>query len=311
MNQHIAIVGATASGKSSISIELAKQFGREVISLDSMQIYRGMEIGTGVVPEPQRQGITHHMIGIIEPEEIYSVSDFQNDVKNILQTADSQYVFAGGTGLYTHAVIDDYSLAPTDEEVRAAIEDKFNIYEENTDPASLAKAYEHLENIDPKAAEKIDPLNVRRIVRALEVIELTGEKFSDIGEGIQTFSTPAIDVKIIGLRYSRENLKSRIQQRVEAMFEHGWVDEVEKLEPRWEDLAPNARAAIGYQYIVDFIRTGKPEDQKAEMIEKIVNKTSQFSRRQRKWFERDPRIAWIECDGKDTNIIVNELNQLL
>ena len=309
MDQHIAIVGATASGKTSVSIDLAKMLNREVISLDSMQIYRGMEIGTGAVPFDLRQGVEHHMLGIVEPEQIYSVSNFQNDVKKILvNDVDKKYVFAGGTGLYTHAVIDNFALAPTDESIRKSIEEKFNIYEENTDEESLKKAYEHLKELDEKAAEKIDPGNVRRIVRALEVIELTGAKFSDTGEGVQTFKEPAINVKIIGLRYTREVLKERIIKRVNEMFDSGWIQEVERLEPGWELIAPNAKAAIGYQNIIDFIRAGKPQEQKADLIEKIVNKTSQFSRRQRKWFERDPRIIWIDCDNKEHSVILEQVS---
>lgn len=307
-NQHIVIVGTTASGKSSVSVELAKDLDREIISLDSMQIYKGMEIGTGVITEIERKNIEHHMIGIIEPEVEYSVSDFQSGVSNILEKdPNKRFVFAGGTGLYTHAIIDDYSFAPTDDSVRKSIEARFDIDENSPDEVSVAHAYLYLSGVDPEAAQKIDPINVRRIIRALEVIELTGEKFSDVGEGIQSFSEPALDVQIIGLRYTRENLRSRIAVRVNEMFDNGWIEEVKALKLRWEQLAPNAKAAIGYSNIASWIDDGEYAESLNEVKEMIINKTSQFSRRQRKWFERDPRITWIDCDDKSEDSILDEL----
>jgi tRNA dimethylallyltransferase len=256
--RHIVVVGTTAAGKSSLAIHLARQFSREVISLDSMQIYRGMEVGTGVVPVAERQGVVHHMIGIIEPTQEYSVSHFQEKVYSILDdNPDKKFIFAGGTGLYTHAVIDRFSFAPTDTQARQSIIDEFNLDENDPDYDSVAQAYLYLAQIDPEAASKIDPLNVRRIIRALEAIEMSGDKFSNTGTGIQTFGEPYIDCRMIGLRYDRDILRQRISERVDTMLESGWIEEAEFLEPTFESLTMPAQNAIGYTPLIQWIRNGK------------------------------------------------------
>ncbi len=295
-SKHIVVVGTTAAGKSSLAIELAKEFDREIISLDSMQVYKNFEIGTGVVPISEREGVEHHMISAVDPTESYSVSQFKQDVYQILDDAKQSFVFAGGTGLYTHAVVDNFSFAPTDLEVRQRVIDQFELDEQNPDKEKVDLAYSYLEDIDPEAAKKIDPANVRRIARAIEAIWVSKDKFSSTGTGVQTFGKPYLDVKMIGLRYSRDILRERISSRVDIMFRDGWIEECEVLLKIWDQISPTAKAAIGYQPIIDWILAGKNSSSFDDLRTHIINKTAQFSRRQRKWFERDPRVVWIECD---------------
>ncbi len=312
-SRHLVLVGATASGKSDIAVTLAEKATppAEIISLDSMQIYKGMEIGTGVVPVGERKGIVHHMISMIEPTIDHSVKQFQQQVYDLIEThSENRYVLVGGTGLYTHAIVDGFSFAPTDILGRAAVIEKYGLDEDNPDLDKVASAYQVLREIDADAAAKIDPLNVRRIVRALESYEISGMKFSETGEGVQSFGEPRIDVALVGLRYSRDVLRERITARVDAMFEAGWGEEVKLLLKNWEGLTAPARNAIGYGLIAEWINNGEQVGAFSELKEKIVNKTAQFSRRQRKWFERDPRITWIDCDDLKQSEIIERVKSV-
>lgn len=306
LNKQIFVVGPTASSKSSVAISLAKKFNDcEIISLDSMQIYVGMEIGTGTVSLEEQRGVKHHMLSFNKVTELYNVKIFSEKVNEILNSG-NKYILVGGTGLYTHGIIDGFNFAPSENEVRESIIDKYDLEELNPNEEKVSAAYKILHEIDPLAAEKIDPLNVRRIIRALEVIEITGEKFSDTfdGNGVQTFGVPKIDCKILGLRYTRENLRIRVESRIREMIANGWIKEVKSLLAIWDQMVMPAKLAIGYQQIKDFIDNGEKEEDFEYLIELIVNKTMQFSRRQRKWFERDPRISWIDCDDLTYDEIV-------
>lgn len=311
---HVVLVGATASGKSNVGVDLASLCNpkAEIISLDSMQIYKGMEIGTGVVTPEERRGIVHHQIGIESPTQEHSVKQFKSEVYELLnQNEHKKYIFVGGTGLYTHAIVDNFEFAPTSSEARSAIIEKYVLDEKNPDIEKVGQAYELLTELDADAAAKIDPLNVRRIVRALEAIEIGSSKFSEIGDGVQAFGDPKIDVQLIGLRFSRDVLRDRIANRVEVMFDLGWIEEVKKLIPIWSSMTAPARNAIGYTLIFDWIQGGEIEAELSELKEKIVNKTAQFSRRQRKWFERDPRISWVDCDDLDQDQVIETLKTLI
>lgn len=299
LKTHIVIVGPTASSKSSVAISLAKYFENpEIISLDSMQIYKGLEIGTGVVPEIERESIIHHMLSFNELTDHYNAKVFSEKVNKIISDSDEKFILVGGTGLYTHGIIDGFNFAPADEEVRVSIIQKYDLDENDPDVSKVAFAYGVLVGLDPLAAEKIDPLNVRRIIRALEVIEISGDKFSNTFEnkGVQTFGEQKLDCKIIGLRFTKENLKIRIEKRIREMMAKGWIEEVENLIPIWNNIVMPAKMAIGYEQIKNYIDNGKKLGEFEHLIELVVNKTMQFSRRQRKWFERDPRISWIDCD---------------
>lgn len=299
MNKSLVLVGATASGKSDVAIALANNsLETEIISLDSMQIYKGMEIGTGVVPVLDRKGISHHMTSMVDPKNEYNVKEFQSDVYSILESKiESKFILVGGTGLYTHAVVDGYAFAPSSSSARQSIIDDYGLDEKNPNETNVQVAYAKLKEVDGEAAEKIDPKNVRRIIRALEAVEVSGKLFSSSGDGVQTFGKPKIDVEIIGLRYSREVLRARIVARIEQMLSNGWIDEVKMLLPIWTEMVAPAQNAIGYIQIHDWINRGEKRSELPELRELIINKTAQFSRRQRKWFERDPRITWIECDN--------------
>ncbi|MFN8015620.1 MAG: tRNA (adenosine(37)-N6)-dimethylallyltransferase MiaA [Acidimicrobiia bacterium] len=312
MSKRLLIVGATASSKSQVAIDFAlENKPTEIISLDSMQIYEGMSIGTGALNTKEMNGIIHHMISIVRPTETFSVQVFKNKVDEIITTnKEMNFVLVGGTGLYTHAVVDDFNFAPSEQKVRDEIALKFNLDEKNPDPISLGKAYEYLQEIDNDAAEKIDPKNVRRILRAIEAIEISGEKFSYIGDGVQAFSNNVYDLTMVGLRYSRENLRTRIFKRIENMFDLGWVDEVKTLLPLWDDISPIAKQAIGYKEIYGWIVQGENQSELINVKESILNKTYQFSVRQRKWFERDPRITWIDCDDLQHHEILDKVSNI-
>ena len=198
MDRNIVLVGTTAAGKSQLAIDFVKYCVAkdsrgsladfEIISLDSMQVYEGMEIGTGVVEPKDREGISHHMISFVDPKNDYNVKEFQNDVYSILNSNRSKrFILVGGTGLYTHAVVDGFSFAPSDSGTRQKIIEQHGLDENNPDETNVKAAYEKLAKLDSQAAKKIDPNNVRRIVRALEAIEISGEQFSDIGDGLQAF----------------------------------------------------------------------------------------------------------------------------
>ena len=297
--KHIVIVGPTASSKSSIAITLAQHFNNQpIISLDSMQIYKGFEIGTGVIPADERENIEHYMLSFQDPTESYNAKKFSVKVNEILNTNENKFILVGGTGLYTHGIIDGFNFAPTDEAIRQNIIEKYELDENEPNHEKVEIAYKKLQEQDQFAAEKIDMLNVRRIIRAFEVMEITGEKFSKTFKenGVQTFGEPKLDCEIVGIRYTRENLKERIEIRIREMFEMGWTEEVKKLLPIWEQIVAPAQNAIGYKQIKEYIENGEDEEEFEHLIELILNKSMQFSRRQRKWFERDPRISWIDCD---------------
>ena len=201
-----------------------------------MQIYKGFEIGTGVIPADERKNIEHHMLSFQDPTESYNAKKFSDQVNKILNTNENKFILVGGTGLYTHGIIDGFNFAPTDETIRQNIIEKYELDENNPNLEKVEIAYKKLQEQDPVAAEKIDMLNVRRIIRAFEVMEITGEKFSKTFKenGVQTFGEPKLDCEIVGIRYTRENLKERIEIRIREMFETGWIDEVKKLLPIWE-----------------------------------------------------------------------------
>lgn len=313
LSRHLVLVGTTASGKSSIAVELAKRTepNSKIISLDSMQIYKGMEIGTGAMATNERQGIIHHMIGFVKPTQEHTVKQFQNEVYKILKNSpDEKYILTGGTGLYTHAIIDGYNFAPTNPDIRKSIIERHGLDEHTPDLDNVSRAYELLVELDPDAADKIDPLNVRRIVRALEAIEIGELKFSQSGQGVKSFGKPVFDVTLIGLRYSREKLRERIISRIDQMFEQGWVREVKALIPVWDNMSAPARHAIGFGLIQEWIEQGENINKIPRLKQQIANKTAQFSRRQRKWFERDPRITWLECDDLDESQMINRVVEL-
>ena len=283
----ITVVGATATGKSDLALDLADRLGGEIINTDSMQFYRGMDIGTAKLPIDERRGIPHHLIDILDVTEEANVQDFQARAREAIadiRDRGLRPILVGGSGLYVRAAVDHMEFPGTDPEVRARLE-----AEVATDRWAL---HQKLRELDPKAAEKITVNDQRRIVRALEVIELTGRPFSAQLPDYQEIE-PTIH---LGLSMDRAILHERIATRVDLMWEHGWVDEVTRLLDAGLGEGKTASRAIGYAQIQRHLAG---ELTAAEAKEETTIRTRQFARRQDTWFRRDPRIRWIDGSAAD------------
>ena len=279
----IAIVGPTAVGKTALSLELAEKFSAEIINADAMQIYKGMDIGTAKLPVSQRRGIIHHQIDVLDPIEEANVSQYQKQTREIINTLlnkNTQPLLVGGSGLYVNSVLEDLEFPGTNLEVRAK-------YEEILDEQGVETLYEMLKEIDPIAAQNILPNNARKIVRALEVNEITGKAFNaKLPEPSPIFA----DVRI-ALDMPRDLLDKRISDRVHQMFEDGFVDEVKSLEKNLR-LGKTALRALGYSQVLSLLAGEISED---EAITLTINATKKFARRQLSWFRRDPLIHWLDA----------------
>jgi tRNA dimethylallyltransferase len=285
LTTHLALVGPTASGKSGLALRAAEALGDvEIVSIDSMQVYRELDIGTAKATRAERDGVPHHLIDVADPSEVWSVARFQAEARAAVADIESRgkrALLVGGTGLYVQAVIDDLRFPGEDPDLRGELETW------TAEPGGVAAAYAELENRDPTAAARIDPHNARRIVRALEVIRLTGEPFSSFGPGVGAFGPTAFAVRLAGVWLPRAALAQRIEQRVAAMRSSGLVDEVSALRDR---LSRTARQAIGYKELLDALDA---DDDLDEAFELIARRTRSFARRQRMWFRRDPRLTWL------------------
>ena len=283
----ITVVGATATGKSDLALDLADRLGGEIINTDSMQFYRGMDIGTAKLPVDERRGIPHHLIDILDVTEEANVQDFQARARAAIadiRERGLRPILVGGSGLYVRAAVDHMEFPGTDPQVRARLE-----AEVATDRWAL---HQKLRELDPKAAEKITVNDQRRIVRALEVIELTGRPFS-----AQLPDYQEVESTIhLGLSMDRAILHERIATRVHLMWEHGWVDEVIRLLDAGLAEGKTASRAIGYAQIQRHLAG---ELTAAEAKEETTIRTRQFARRQDTWFRRDPRIHWIDGSSAD------------
>ena len=283
----IAIVGPTAVGKTALSLEIAEKFSAEIINADAMQIYKGMDIGTAKLPLSQRRGIAHHQIDVLDPSEEANVSQYQKqsrEIINDLLSKNVQPLLVGGSGLYVNSVLEDLEFPGTNLEVRAK-------YEEILDEKGVDALFQMLKEIDPKAAENILPNNARKIVRALEVNEITGKAFNaKLPEPSPIFS----DVRI-ALDMPRDLLDKRISDRVHQMFEDGFVDEVKSIEKNLR-LGKTALRALGYSQVLSLLAGEISED---EAITLTINATKKFARRQLSWFRRDPLIHWLDATSPD------------
>ena len=281
----VAVVGPTASGKSDLAVAIAAARNGEVINLDASQIYRGMDIGTAKMSVAERRGIPHHLLDILDVRDSASVAEFQALARTAIdeiRSHDRLPVCAGGSGLYVRAVLEELEFPGTDPEVRARLEADL--------VASTADAmHARLASIDPAAAAAILPGNTRRVVRALEVIELTGKPFTAT---LPAHSQREQDVRI-GIRVPKEILTDRIRQRVQRMWDAGLVDEVRSLEAEGLREGFTASKALGYQQVLAFL---SGECSEAEAFEATVMGTNRFARRQMQWFRRDPQITWFDYD---------------
>jgi tRNA dimethylallyltransferase len=285
----VAIVGPTASGKTSLSLDLAEALGGEIVNTDAMQVYRGMDIGTAKLPVEQRRGIPHHLLDTLTVRDPATVAEFQDWARGAIAELRSRGrtpVLVGGSALYTRAILDRFDFPGTDPAVRARLEDEL-------DRAGVAVLHARLRELDPVSAERIEPENGRRIVRALEVIEITGQPFSATLP-VQEYADPA--TVQIGVAIDRETLEQRIAQRVQEMFDAGFVTEVERLLGKGLAEARTASAAIGYRQVIAHLR-GEMTLEEAQ--ERTVIATRRFARRQMAWWKGDERIHWVEHDDPD------------
>jgi tRNA dimethylallyltransferase len=280
----IAVVGATAAGKSDLAVDLALALGGEVVNADSMQLYRGMDIGTAKLTMAQRRGVPHHLLDILEVTEAASVAEYQDLADAVITdiTARGKVpVLVGGSGLYIRAALGDLDFPGTDEVIRQRLEDQLA----EQGPAPL---YERLQAADPTAAAAILASNGRRIVRALEVIELSGRPFSATMPGYDG-GRPAIQ---LGVQVDRAELDRRIEARVDRMWAAGFETEVRQLAARGLRDGKTASRALGYQQMLRCLDGELTLDQaRAE----TARATRRFARRQESWFRRDPRVRWLDA----------------
>ncbi|MCX4829864.1 tRNA (adenosine(37)-N6)-dimethylallyltransferase MiaA [Streptomyces sp. NBC_01016] len=278
----IAVVGPTAAGKSDLGVFLAKELGGEVVNADSMQLYRGMDIGTAKLTPEERDGVPHHLLDIWDVTEAASVAEYQRLARaeiDRLLAAGRWPVLVGGSGLYVRGAVDKMEFPGTDPEVRARLEDELRLRGSGALHARLAAA-------DPEAATAILPSNGRRIVRALEVIEITGKPFTANLPGHDS----VYDTVQIGVDVGRPELDERIATRVDRMWEAGLVEEVRALESQGLREGRTSSRALGYQQVLGALAGECTLD---EARAETVRATKRFARRQDSWFRRDPRVHWL------------------
>jgi tRNA dimethylallyltransferase len=295
----ICIVGPTGVGKTALAIELAEQLNGEIVSADSRQIYRGMDIGTGKPAPDQLARARHHLIDRVDPDQAYTLAEYQADAYAALDdifARGKQPLLVGGTGLYVRAVTEGLQIpavAPNPE-LRAQLEDRAAREGGN-------KLYEELKHIDPEAAAKIDPRNVRRTIRALEVFLSTGEKFSAAGKT----ALPPFAVRRIGLTLPRDELYRRVDARVDEMIARGWLDEVRVLAEKYDRALP-ALSSLGYPQMSAVLRGEMTIEDAAQGIK---HHTHRFIRHQYAWFRpADPRIEWFDVAQVNSAAILKAIN---
>lgn len=292
----IVICGPTASGKTALSIELAKKIDGEIISADSMQIYRDMDIGTAKPDDEEKQGIKHYLMDYISPEQRYSVAQFKKDATEAIEEILSKGktpIIVGGTGLYINSLIYgiEYKEIEIDEEYRKKLE---KIIEEQ----GLEVLYEKANKIDSEAMKKISPTDKKRIMRVLEIYKATGKTKTEQDEesrknGVQ------YEYEMFVLNMDREKLYERINRRVDIMIEKGLIQEVENLEKKYNKF-PTAMQGLGYKEVVDY-KEGKYT--KEEMIEKIKMESRRYAKRQLTWFRKNKEAIWLDAlETKEHNI---------
>ncbi len=285
----VAVVGATAVGKSDLAVELALRLGGEVVNTDAMQLYRGMDIGTAKLDSQARRGVPHHLLDVLDVTETATVAQFQRWARDAVADCRGRGVvpvLVGGSALYTRAVLDRFEFPGTDETVRSGLESELA-------KAGAVALHRRLGEVDPIAAAQILPTNGRRVVRALEVIELTGKPF--------TASLPAREYAEprtlqVGVECPRPVIHARIAERVRRMWDAGLVAEVRRLEARGLRRGRTASRALGYQQVLAHL-AGECTEQEA--FEATVTGTRRFARRQDAWFGRDHRITWVAWDDPE------------
>jgi tRNA dimethylallyltransferase len=283
---HLALVGPTASGKSTLALEAARRLGDvELVSVDSMQVYRDMDIGTAKPTPAERSAVPCHLLDLADPSEDFSVARYQTAAAAAITEIEQRgkrALLVGGTGLYLQAVVDQLSLPGQWPAVRAELE------EEATTPGGVGALHRRLAVADPPAAARIEPANRRRIVRALEVTLGSGRPFSSFGPGLGAY--PPTRFRLAGVWLPRQVVGRRIAERYHAQLAAGFLDEVRALTQRPGGLSRTARQALGYRELLDHLEGKATLD---DAVDLAVRRTREFARRQRAWFRRDPRIVWV------------------
>ena len=299
MSKVIVICGATATGKSDIAIEVAQELGAEIINADSMQLYRGMDIGTAKLTVEERKGIPHHLLDVLDVSEDSTVAWYQEQARAAITEIHARgkdAVIVGGTGLYIKAILDDLNFPDTDPEVRAKLEAELAEF-------GAAALFTRLEELDPAAALAIDRANTRRVIRALEVIEITGMPFTANLPREDSSRYP--NALQFGLVMDREHLRERIDQRVDRMWDAGFVDEVDRLISQGIGNGSTAQRALGYAQIIA-MRSGTMTEEEAKEDTKRASR--QYARRQETWFSRDARIQWVAQHQPRLETILQKIN---
>jgi tRNA dimethylallyltransferase len=299
MNKVVVICGATATGKSDIAIEVAQEIGAEIINADSMQLYRGMDIGTAKLSMEERRGVPHHLLDVLDVSQDSTVAWYQEQARATITEIHSRgkdVVIVGGTGLYIKAILDDLNFPDTDPVVRAKLEAEAEEF-------GSASLFARLEQLDPPAALAIDRANIRRVIRALEVIEITGQPFTaNLPRGDSSRYPDALQ---FGLVMDRDHLRERIDLRVDRMWETGFVAEVDQLITAGIRNGTTAQRALGYSQIISF-RDGLMSEEEAKEDTKRASR--QYARRQETWFSRDIRIQWVAQRQPRLETILQKIN---
>jgi tRNA dimethylallyltransferase len=298
----LAIVGPTASGKSEAAVGVAERLGAEIVSVDSTTVYRGMDIGTAKPSAELCTRVAHHLLDVAEPSEAFTVARYQELVHEAVEGIRSRargVLLVGGSGLYFRAVVDDLAFPPTDREVREALEREAEL-------VGARGLHERLAAADPEAAGKIEPDNVRRTVRALEVVELTGQPFSSFADAWERYEEGG--VLAAGISVPRPVLVERIERRVREQVAHGLVEEVRALVERGLAGWLTSSQAIGYAEVARHLQG---ELGLEDAIALTIKRTKGLARRQLAWFRRDPRIRWFEAGQAGAAALVNDLTEYL
>ena len=295
----IVICGATATGKSDLAVTLAQEIDAEIINADSMQLYKGMDIGTAKITVAERKGIAHHLMDMLDVTHDANVAWYQENARAAIaeiQGRGKNVIVVGGTGLYIKAILDELNFPDTDPVVRAELELEYAT-------KGIAPLFERLENLDPAAALAIDKANSRRVIRALEVIKITGKPFTANLPREESSRYP--HAKQFGLVLDRDALSERISIRVERMWEQGLVAEVERLMATGITQGITAQRALGYAQVIAQIE-GKVTEEEAK--EETKRATRQYARRQETWFSSDERITWISPTQNALQRILESIN---
>lgn len=299
--RHLVLVGPTASGKSTLALSLARrrrQHGEQVelVSMDSMAVYRGMDIGTTTPDARERALVPHHLLDVVDPDQEFSVAEFAREVREVLdelEARDASAILVGGTGLYVQAVVDDLDLPGRYPEVLAALDAEL-------DTRAL---HARLGDLDPDAAARIEPDNRRRILRALEVTIGAGRPFSSFGPGLDAY--PPTPFVLSGVRLPRDLLAARVERRLHEQLDAGFLDEVRRVRDRPGGMSRTASQALGYRELAAHLDGECTLD---EAVELAVTRTRQFGVRQLRWFGRDPRIRWFDHEG-DPLAVLDQLDR--